>query len=86
MLLTHTTNFQPFTLIAHPSEPTPEPKDISRRMLQVRASWDLRERIARKRAARSRFASLVRLLGVHADPPAASGPVASGPCANESTR
>ena len=45
----------------------PSPEEVYRRVREIRASWDLQERIARRREAQNRFENLVEALcGGHA--------------------
>ncbi|WP_164104058.1 hypothetical protein [Candidatus Laterigemmans baculatus] len=45
----------------------PSPEEIYRRVREIRASWGLEERIARRREAQNRFENLVEALcGGHA--------------------
>lgn len=45
----------------------PSPEEVRRRVMEIRGSWDLEERIARRREARNRFDNLVEALcGGHA--------------------
>lgn len=67
MLMTHTAEHTRTTFVAHTSENVPTPKEVSRRVNQVRSSWDQRERAARRREAEDRLASLVDLLAVVED-------------------
>lgn len=62
MIMTYESPQGPVTLVAHDREGTPSPKEISRRILEVRASWDVQERIERRRDARDRFVQLMSRL------------------------
>lgn len=45
----------------------PSPEEVYRRVREIRASWDLEERIARRREAQNRFETLLEALsGGHA--------------------
>lgn len=55
------------TLAHHCGECGPSAEEVQRRVMEIRASWDLKERIARRREARDRFENLVEALcGGHA--------------------
>ena len=48
-------------------ESGPSPAEVHRRVMEIRASWDVQERLARRREARDRFEHLVEALcGGHA--------------------
>lgn len=44
-------------------ETLPSDAEISRRVLQIRSSWSIRERIQRRHEAENRFADLLEKLG-----------------------
>lgn len=52
------------TTLAAQNETPVSDIEISRRVLKIRASWSLGERLRRRREAETRFADLVAALGV----------------------
>ena len=46
----------------HGPQGIPAPKELERRMLEVRASWDVKERMKRRAEARTRFHQLLTSL------------------------
>lgn len=59
MLLTSSAPETTLTVLVDNKEGTPSPKEISRRILEVRASWDVKERVRRRHQARARFSELM---------------------------
>lgn len=43
----------------HDAQGIPAPNELERRMLEVRASWDVKERMKRRAQARARFHQLL---------------------------
>lgn len=75
MLTTSTTAPLAFTTLPSPTENAargcgdcgPSPEEVYRRVREIRSSWDLEERIARRREAQNRFEHLLEALcGGHA--------------------
>ena len=63
MLMTPTTSTATTTAIVTTARAAaPTPKEITRRMLEVRASWNVQERVRRRREARERFEELMSSL------------------------
>ena len=75
MLMTHPSHNLRVPLVSATSEsleldssaPDAEvsPEEVSRRILEVRSSWNVRERMVRRRAAADRFEHLVAVLAEH---------------------
>lgn len=64
-MLTETTNHMPCVSNLSPmshDETVPNAEEIARRVLAIRAGWDLRERISRRRVGQKRLNELLNLL------------------------
>jgi hypothetical protein len=55
-------------LATHGRQGSPSPQEVSRRILAVRASWGVRERMHRRREARDRFEQLMATLADREEP------------------
>ncbi len=62
MFTTQLPSSENVVLIAHPSEKTPSPKDVKRRMIQVQSSWNATERVERRLRTLARLQSLMEIL------------------------
>ena len=67
MLMTHSAHSTNAHVSFPPADREPTPEEVSRRVNEIRSSWNLEERLARRHAAEDRFEHLVAtLLGGHA--------------------
>lgn len=48
-----------FTSLASHTENEPSPEEVSRRVREIRSSWDRQEKMVRRRIARDRFECLI---------------------------
>ncbi len=62
MLMTHPNHHVLTPVVSQSSDVELTPDEVSRRILEVRSSWNVRERMVRRRAAANRFEDLVAVL------------------------
>jgi hypothetical protein len=62
MLMTHPNHHVHTPVVSGSPEVELSPDEVSRRILEVRSSWNVRERMVRRRAAADRFEDLVAVL------------------------